>query len=210
MPTRTKSPAALATPSAASGKGVGDIILTRHGEPDISRKLRLSAADYTKWWARYEETGLRADQNPPDELLVVAHGAGAIVCSTRIRSIQSAEVVAGGREFVAVVELIEAPLPPPNWPSWLKLTPRAWGLIARTWWWFLNHHHPGQESRAEAQLRADGVADRLIELAQAGDVLVVAHGFFNTMVDRSLRPRGWKLVEDQGYKYWSSRRFTRG
>ena len=41
-------------------------------------------------------------------------------------------------------------------------------------------------------------------------MLVIAHGFFNTMVGRALRRRGWRLVEDQGYRYWSSRRFERG
>ena len=29
-------------------------------------------------------------------------------------------------------------------------------------------------------------------------------------IRRSLRKSGWKLVESEGYKYWSMRRFERG
>ena len=67
-----------------------------------------------------------------------------------------------------------------------------------------------KESRAEAESRADVVADRLADLALQGDVLVLAHGFFNTLVGRSLRRHGWKLKASQGYKYWAMRRFERG
>ena len=102
-----------------------------------------------------------------------------------------------------------SPLPPPHWPSWFKLSPRIWGFFARFWWWFFNHHD-GQESRAQAEARADSAAERLIGLAEDGrDVLVVAHGFFNTLIGRSLQRKGWKLVENQGFKYWSMRRFER-
>ena len=33
--------------------------------------------------------------------------------------------------------------------------------------------------------------------------------YFNAMIGRALRRRGWKLVEDQGYRYWSTKRFER-
>ena len=38
----------------------GAIILTRHGEPALSRKCRLSAREYGEWWGRDEVDGLRA------------------------------------------------------------------------------------------------------------------------------------------------------
>ena len=50
----------------------------------------------------------------------------------------------------------------------------------------------------------------LIGLAAGGqDVVVLAHGFFNVLIGRALRKRGWRLVESEGYKYWSTRRFER-
>ena len=40
--------------------------------------------------------------------------------------------------------------------------------------------------------------------------LVIAGGFFNTMVRLALQRRGWKLVENQGFKYWSFSHLERG
>ena len=187
---------------------VGMITLARHGEPAISRKIKLNAAEYAAWWARYEETGLVAGQSVPASLRAAARGAGTILCSTRPRAIESAAAAAEGREVEVDAQFIEAPLPPPHWPDWLRLAPRSWGFISRFWWWWFNHHD-GQEPRAVAQVRANAAADRLIGLASTGrDVVLVAHGFFNTMVGEALKKRGWSLVENEGFKYWSSRRFA--
>jgi hypothetical protein len=45
--------------------------------------------------------------------------------------------------------------------------------------------------------------------ASGEDVVVVAHGFFNFMIGRALKLRGWKLARSEGWKYWSMRRFVR-
>lgn len=185
----------------------GAVILARHGEPALSRKVRLSAEQYREWWADYEMGGLAEGQNPPDALTRAAARAGFIIASTRLRSVETARAVTGGRAFAEDPLFIEAPLPPPHWPRWLKLSPRIWGVVSRFWWWMFNHHDQ-QETRAEAEARAEEAARQLVELAAAGqDVLVVAHGFFNTMVGRSLEQRGWRCVADGGFRYWSQRRF---
>ena len=93
--------------------------------------------------------------------------------------------------------------------SWIRLSPKLWGFFARFWWWFFNHHE-GQETRREAEARADQAAAMLIALAGQGqDVVVLAHGFFNFMIGLSLKRRGWSLVENQGHKYWSARQYVR-
>ena len=186
----------------------GAIILVRHGRPALSRKVTLSATDYRDWWAQYEVLGLREGQTAPDRLKTLAREAGTVLASTRLRSIESATLVCDGRPFLSEAALIEAPLPPPPWPSWLKLPPTAWGFISRfAWWWF--DFHSGEEPRRQAEMRAEAMVDRLVELAAGGeDVLVVAHGFFNAMIGRALRRRGWRLTENGGYKYWGARRFA--
>jgi broad specificity phosphatase PhoE len=74
-------------------------------------------------------------------------------------------------------------------------------------WWFFNQHH-GEEARVKAQARATEAARQLVELAASGqDVLVVAHGFFNGMVGRSLQQLGWRRTLDEGFRYWAARRF---
>lgn len=205
-PTSSGETPVLSRPLAETRPGA--IVLARHGEPLLSRKVKLNAAEYAAWWGRYEALGVRPGQAAPPPLTALAARAGALVCSSRIRSIESAEVVANGRAYEIDERLIEAPLPPPKWPDWLRLSPRIWGVVARTWWWFFDHHLE-EESRAQAESRAEQAAGRLIELADDGDVLVIAHGFFNTMVGRALQQRGWRLVQDQGYRYWSARRFEK-
>ncbi len=192
----------------APARHYGAIVLARHGEPNLSKKVRLNARGYADWWARYEGVGLKPGQTAPEALKMYAEGASVILCSTRPRSIETAQAVAGGRTVEVDPSLIEAPLPPPHWPNWLKLPPPIWGAVARAHWWYFHRYHT-EENRAEAQCRADAAADRLIALAAQGDVLVVAHGFFNTMIGLSLQRDGWKLTSNEGYKYWSMRRFER-
>jgi hypothetical protein len=187
----------------------GAIVLARHGEPAISRKVLLSARGYREFWAKYEELGLLPGQTPPPALMERIAGAGTIISSIRNRSIESAVALCRGREFTRDPNFVEAPLPPPNWPGFIKLSPKLWGFFARLWWWFFNHHE-GQETRRQAEARAEQAAALLEGLALGGqDVVVLAHGFFNYMVGRALKRRGWRMAANQGWKYWSTRTFVR-
>lgn len=187
----------------------GAIILARHGEPALSRRVRLNADGYRRWWAAYEEGGILPDQTPPPALVAHAAEARTLLVSTRRRAVETARAVVGDRAFAQDAVLIEAPLPPPPLPDFLRLKPRTWGFVSRfCWWWFDNH--AGEESQKQATLRARGVANDLIARADEGDVMVVAHGFFNAMIGRELKHRGWRLSSDGGFGYWSTRRYTPG
>lgn len=193
----------------------GDIILARHGRPALSRKCWLSADQYRDWWARYDAGGLSEGQTPPQSIVETARNAGVIYASTLRRAQETARAVVQGRDFLTDGVFVEAPLPPPRFARWFKLPPRLWGVIARIWWHAFNHHD-GLESRAEAEARAERAARMLVERAaqsqeqeQGQDVLVLAHGYFNHMIGQKLLAEGWDLVENQGFKYWSQRRFRR-
>jgi broad specificity phosphatase PhoE len=195
-------------PAESTRSGSGVIILARHGEPALSRKIKLDARAYDRWWAAYEAGGILPGQTPPQELLDAAQAADVIFSSTRPRAIQTAEAVTAGRPFRREPDLVEAPLPAPRTPTTLRLGPRAWGVIARLLWYL--GHSGGQESRRHAWVRAKAVADRLEGEAEGGrTVLVLAHGFFNGMVGVELTRRGWRCIRDRGFKYWSTRRFER-
>jgi broad specificity phosphatase PhoE len=186
-------------------RGSGAIILTRHGRPALSRKVLLNADEYRAWWARYEVGGLLAGQCAPPESIEAAKAARVIASSTRRRAIESAGLAAPGRTPVSEAVFIEAPLPPPPFPKWLRLSPRIWGFVTRFLWWFFDVHSD-QESRAQAEARAEIAADRLIEMAAAGDVVLFAHGFFNILIARAFKARGWRSAETNGWRYWSTKR----
>ncbi|MBU1325162.1 MAG: histidine phosphatase family protein [Alphaproteobacteria bacterium] len=203
------APAPAVPAAAPAAARPGSIILTRHGEPALSRKCLITARQYKDWWAQYEIGGLLAGQTPPAALVAAAEGAGAIYASTRQRAQETAAAVAAGREVMSDALFIEAPLPPPALPDVLKLSPRWWGVVSRIWWRLSDRHHT-EETHREAKIRADLAARKLIERAEAGqDVLVLAHGYFNHMVGRRLKANGWALVHNQGFKYWSQRRYER-
>jgi broad specificity phosphatase PhoE len=182
------------------------IALARHGEPALSRRVKLTSSGYRDWWATYEEGGIRTDQGPPDSLRALAARSVAIFSSTRRRAIETARAVVGDRPFTSDPVFIEAPLPPPPFPDSFRVSPRTWGVIARAAWWL--GYGEGGETRAEAEARAAEAADLLVKAsAEGGEVLLLAHGYFNNMIGIALQRRGWKLTQDQGFRYWSVRRF---
>lgn len=188
----------------------GVITLARHGEPSLSRRVRLSAQQYREFWTNYEALGIRPGQTPPSDLVATAGRCEVVLCSSRLRAIESAGLLTRDRDFERDAMFIEAPLPPPEWPAWIRLSPPTWGFLARLWWlWF--DHNEGQETAREANRRAEAAAARLTALADGGqDVLLIAHGWFNHMLGKALRRSGWRRTAGRGFKYWSMRRYERG
>ncbi|MDI7774010.1 phosphoglycerate mutase family protein [Asticcacaulis sp. EMRT-3] len=193
----------------AAKRRMGAITLVRHGEPALSRRVKLDWRGYVDWWARYDEAGLLAGQTPPPILHQFARDAKYIYSSTLPRSIETARAICGQRPFVQLPELIEAPLPPPHLPSFIKLTPNsyAWGFLARVCWWYLNIHGD-VEGREPAKIRARKMAKFLYDKAsEGGDVLVLAHGFFNLMISIELKKMGYIKTLEEGFRYWGCRRY---
>lgn len=200
------SPEVAAQPASSR---TGAITLTRHGKPALSRDCLLTAQAYGLWWEEYERLGLFPGQTAPEGLELAVKDAAILIASSRLRARESAALAAKGRDIEVDSLFIEAPLPAPPFPSWIRLSPRIWGVVAR-FWWHVFDHHCGQETRADAEKRAQAAADRIIQAASEGQTVVVfAHGYFNHMVGTVLRSRGWKLTRNEGFKYWSQRRFER-
>ncbi len=183
----------------------GRIITARHGRPNLSRDVRISAADYGAWWARYDVSGLHPDERPPQSLVDLAAKATTVLSSTLPRAIETArQATRDAREVPADPLYIEAPLPPPPVPL-LKLSPGQWGVISRLFWVF-GYAPNGVETHREAWSRVDQAIDRLTALSATGDVLLCAHGYFNWMLDKRLRAVGWRRASREGSNnFWSWR-----
>ncbi len=208
MPTHSLQPAQIIEAPAGAPPRHGVIVLARHGEPALSRKVKLTSRQYADWWALYEVGGILPGQTPPGHLVEAAARAAVVLTSTRLRSIETAKALIGGRDFGTEELFIEAPLPPPPLPDFIRLSPKTWGVVSRLSWWLGGHC--GQETRPQAQARAREAARRLDAMAvDGGDVLVVAHGFFNTMIGIELRRLGWRIIKGRGWRYWSTRYFQR-
>lgn len=184
----------------------GRIITARHGRPNLSRDVTITAREYGDWWARYDESGLHPDERPPDGLISLARGAKTVLSSTLPRAIETAAQATGGaRDVPADPMFVEAPLPPPPWPDFIKLRPGQWGVVSRVMW-SLGYAPPGVEHHRETWGRVAEIVSRLEAQAAKGDVLLCAHGYLNWMIDRRLRRDGWVRTErDGGNHYWSWR-----
>jgi broad specificity phosphatase PhoE len=184
----------------------GRIITARHGRPNLARDLKVSSREYGDWWARYDEAGLHPDEAPPPELVKIAAAAKTVISSSLPRARETAHQVTGGaRDVPADSIFVEAPLPPPPAPAFVKLRPGQWGVVSRAFW-VLGYAPEGVESNREAWARVDAVAEKLAEFARSGDVLLCAHGWLNWMIDKKLRKSGWRRTgRDLGNDYWSWR-----
>ncbi len=184
----------------------GSIVIARHGRPHADRSVYIDHHGYRDWWANYNRVGLHPDERPTEGLLRLAEASDVIFASTLPRAIRTAEAVAGGREIITDPVFVEAPLPPPS--IWGKRRPGHWGVLARIAWWF--GAHDGEESRPDAELRAEAAVATLTAQALRGhNVLLCAHGWFNRMMRPVLRAQGWREVENRGDTYWAYRRYIK-
>jgi hypothetical protein len=93
-----EAPIAPASPRAPGSK-VGAITLARHGEPALSRKVKLNSREYREFWARYELMGLLPGQSPPEHLMGFVDACDVLISSTRLRAVESAQAVGQGKVF---------------------------------------------------------------------------------------------------------------
>ena len=188
----------------------GRIITVRHGKPALSRGVLLSAQGYGDWWEKYDESGLLPGQTAPSRLTELARGASGIFSSSMPRAYETAVAIAPEDRLVKPDPLfVEAPLPSPPWPSWMKLSPRLWGVISRVYW--LNGFvESGMETREAAWRRVDTIISTLGSYASDGDVVLCAHGYLNWMISRRMPAHGWQCEDHRGgNKYWSWRLYTK-
>ena len=184
------------------------IILVRHGRPELSRNVLLTADDYRDWWARYDESGLRAGQRPPPRITSMIAEADIVASSPLPRALETAMLARDGKApDVILPGMVEAPLPPPGLGP-LKFRPLTWGTLSRIIW--MAGYSGGGETARAARTRARATAEELEMLSRDGrTALIFAHGWFNRMVGRQLKRRGWRCVDGRGDGYWSHRRWER-
>ena len=178
------------------------IILIRHGRPNIPVSLKASQKEFTKYIDAYEAAGLDPESAPPDELQDLVKELTAVFTSGRRRAHDSAKVLAPGAELIADPLFCEAPLALPSIPI-LRMKVPKWAVVARILW----HagYHPEIENYRKAKQRASEAADILMRRAQSdGTAALVAHGYFNLILGRELRRRGFEQSGAHRARFWNA------
>jgi broad specificity phosphatase PhoE len=178
------------------------IVLIRHGRPHIALSPRTSHGGFRDYIAAYEEAGLDPASTPPKELAELGGELAAIFTSDRPRSHQSARALGPRAELITDPLFAEAPLASPPIP-FLKLRVPGWAVLSRILWHV--GFAPGIENAAASNCRAERAADILIAKArECGLAALVAHGYFNWMIGRVLRRRGFVKQGSHRARYWNS------
>lgn len=178
------------------------IILIRHGQPALPLNPRATHRDFRAYIDAYEAAGLDPSSLPPRELADLVRELESVFTSGRPRAHESARALAPHAVLVADPLFAEAPLASPLIPL-LRMRVPKWAVMARILW----HagYHPGIEDYPAARRRAVAAADILTERARdGGAVALVAHGYFNAMIGRQLRRRGFHRTGNHRVRYWNA------
>lgn len=188
-------------PSAAADAPMR-VILIRHGRPDIPTAPRTSHREFRSYIDAYEAAGLDPESIPPDELQDLLSEIDAVYTSGRKRAVDSARALAPHADLIADPLFAEAPLASPPIPL-LKMKVPKWAVMARILW----HagYHPEIENYRRAKNRATHAADILVKRAHAdGQAALVAHGYFNFLIGRELKRRGFVKSGSHRAQFWNS------
>jgi broad specificity phosphatase PhoE len=183
------------------------IVLVRHGQPHIALSPRTGHRGFGDYIEAYEAAGLDPDSLPPRELAELGRELAAIFASDRPRSHQSAAALAPHAMPVRDAVFAEAPLASPPIP-FLRMHVPGWAVISRVLWHM--GFSPGIEGWFAAGRRAERAADILVARArESGPVALVAHGYFNWMIGRVLKKRGFVRRGSHRARYWNTVTYER-
>lgn len=177
-----------------------EIVLIRHGMPQIEADRRLSGAAFGRWVSAYNEAGIDAASVPSEEAVAQAKSCAFVVCSSLPRSSQSAKAL--GVHDVGACESMfrEMEMPYAN-ARFPRLSPGTWAVIFRLLW--LLGYSANAESFRDARERSRQCAERLARLAsEHGKVLFVGHGSLSWLVSRYLKRMGWAGPRKAPRRYW--------
>jgi broad specificity phosphatase PhoE len=188
-------------PSHSIPKGAR-IILVRHGRPHLPLRPRTGHRGFADYIDAYEAAGLDPESLPPQELSDLVKDLDHVFASDRPRSHQSARALVPHATLQADPLFAEAPLAAPRIPL-LKMRVPKWAVVARVLW----HagYHPEIEDYRKAKHRAAQAADILMaKIRDGGTAILVAHGYFNAMIGRQLRQRGFTRAGGHRVRYWNA------
>jgi len=177
-----------------------EIVILRHGKPDISASEKLKAREMREWIESYDSAGIDRTHVPPVIAIEKAAQCKAVVCSDLKRSVESAETLKAGHVSLSDAVFREFSLPYMEWHSF-RLSPMIWAAFFRMLW-FAGFSAGGESFRASKR-RVKRGADKLKEVAaERGSVLFVGHGLYNYFLSKELRSTGWQGPMNPGKQYW--------
>lgn len=176
------------------------IALVRHGKPDVD--FSHSSVRHLDWVEAYDAAGIDPRLPAPARVRELAEAAVYALSSDLPRAVESLGALerddpAPAESLFREVGLRGLPFSP------VRLEPDLRAALAR-FGWRLGWSHP-TETPLGLHRRVRAASKELSTLAAAhGSVLLVGHGFFNTLIAWRLLAAGWRGPAWPTGSYWSA------
>ncbi len=183
------------------------IVLVRHGRSGHLHSGWINREEFLGWREAYESAGIHQDEVPPHDLNATAAKSGVIAASTAPRAIESARLLAPGRDIRTSPLLAELELAPPALPMRMPLT--SWMIAIGVQWATRAILRRVHVSELELQ-RSRDAARWLADLASSHEsVLAVTHGSLRLLLSNRLVEQGWRreLPRRRRNGHWSAWQF---
>jgi broad specificity phosphatase PhoE len=176
------------------------IVLLRHGRPDILEYGKMNATEFSRYVESYNSAGIDKNHKPSKEAIEIAYSCNTVVCSDLLRSIKSARLLDVNEIDYIEPVFREVELPHGRFPV-LRLSPNIWAVYFRVLCFF--GYSSNGESLGEGKSRASKAANKLKQIAENnGSVLLVGHGFTNRLIAKDLLSSGWQGPANPGNQFW--------
>lgn len=181
-----------------------EIILLRHGKPNVELKGHLNAKEFKQLAVEYAQSGI---QDIPSERLKKLFNYHYVVCSNLSRSTESAEKLNLKKIHVSDALFRETDIPHFD-KSFFSLPVTVWLILLRIMWLF--GFSKNGESFLQAKDRGKQAAEKLIKLTLDNKkIIVVGHGLINRLIEKQLQKKGWRASKRSGKSYWEFRKYTK-
>jgi broad specificity phosphatase PhoE len=180
-----------------------EISLIRHGKSKHIENNRVTCKEFLEWVERYDNSGVFEENDYPSETLKKIAAASIVITSDLTRSVESANLIIQNRNTRKVTDALfrETELPVPSWNLKFKMRANSWAVILRCLW-FCGYARRC-ESLAEAKQRAKKASEQLVKYAEEyNKVVLVGHGFFNSLIAVELKKMGWRGKRKATAKHW--------
>ena len=175
------------------------IILIRHAEVKITRRIPLYAKEIGKFVERYKYAEIKKEM-PLLKINYLLNNSDKIFCSELKQTLDSLALL-GQTTYEKDAVFNEVEMPYPRWKG-LRLYPNIWLFLFRVTWFLGYSSH--SESFKKAKLRATEASTKLVEASSDNPtVTLLGHGFMNKFIAKELLKTGWKRRGGFGVKNWS-------
>jgi len=187
---------------------IQQIILIRHGEPDLNKKGWRNREEAIQFMQEYDSAIVFSFSKKPINPESVS--IDTIFHSTLPRAKNTAQrAFADSKKLAGSTDFIEFERKAMKWPN-MKMPTKFWTTGSRILW-LMGLNDKNIESFREAKGRAKSNAEILtLKARQDGMVILVAHGLHNKYVKKYLKKLGWKLAHNSGNGYLSVKVMVRG